>query len=56
MTIGLQALQGTRDSCVGYGCLSLRRCALYNAKDTAAGRGSGSQWLRDETGGSDRGS
>jgi MerR family redox-sensitive transcriptional activator SoxR len=43
----LQALQETLDGCVGCGCLSLRRCALYNAGDTASEEGSGSRWLRE---------
>lgn len=42
----LQALQDTLDSCIGCGCLSLRRCGLYNARDTAADEGTGSRWLR----------
>lgn len=42
----LQALQETLDGCVGCGCLSLRRCALYNAGDAAADEGPGSRWLR----------
>jgi MerR family redox-sensitive transcriptional activator SoxR len=42
----LQALQDTLDGCIGCGCLSLRRCALYNAGDAAAAEGAGSRWLR----------
>jgi MerR family redox-sensitive transcriptional activator SoxR len=42
----LQALQDTLDTCIGCGCLSLRRCGLYNAGDTAAQEGVGSRWLR----------
>jgi MerR family redox-sensitive transcriptional activator SoxR len=33
----LQALRDDLGSCIGCGCLSLRRCALYNPRD-AAGR------------------
>lgn len=43
----LRALQDTLDSCIGCGCLSLRRCALYNAHDSAADEGVGARWLRD---------
>lgn len=41
-------LEGLRDqltSCIGCGCLSLQRCALYNPRDVAAGRGSGPRYL-----------
>jgi MerR family redox-sensitive transcriptional activator SoxR len=43
----LQALQDTLDGCLGCGCLSLTRCALFNADDEAAAEGDGSRWLRD---------
>jgi MerR family redox-sensitive transcriptional activator SoxR len=43
----LLALQDTLDSCIGCGCLSLRRCALYNAEDSAAAEGAGSRWVRE---------
>ncbi len=41
-------LVGLRDqltSCIGCGCLSLRRCALNNPKDTAALLGTGPRYL-----------
>jgi MerR family redox-sensitive transcriptional activator SoxR len=41
----LQLMSSTLGSCIGCGCLSLRRCALYNPQDTAAGRGPGARWL-----------
>jgi MerR family redox-sensitive transcriptional activator SoxR len=41
----LERLSATLDSCIGCGCLSLRRCALYNPEDTAAGLGQGARWL-----------
>ena len=34
------------DECIGCGCLSLRRCALYNPKDRLAAQGSGPQLLK----------
>lgn len=43
----LQALQNTLDGCLGCGCLSLTRCALFNANDEAAAEGKGSRWLRE---------
>lgn len=44
----IAALTRLRDqlaSCIGCGCLSLQRCALYNPDDTAARRGSGARYL-----------
>jgi MerR family transcriptional regulator, redox-sensitive transcriptional activator SoxR len=41
----LQRLSETLGSCIGCGCLSLRRCALYNPQDTAARHGAGARWL-----------
>jgi MerR family transcriptional regulator, redox-sensitive transcriptional activator SoxR len=32
-------------SCIGCGCLSLKKCALYNPDDAAATRGSGARFL-----------
>jgi MerR family redox-sensitive transcriptional activator SoxR len=34
------------DGCIGCGCLSLRRCALYNPQDRLAGQGAGPQLLK----------
>lgn len=36
-------------SCIGCGCPSLKRCALYNAEDAAAVRGPGARYLLGET-------
>jgi MerR family redox-sensitive transcriptional activator SoxR len=33
------------DGCIGCGCLSLERCALYNPQDRAAGAGPGPRYL-----------
>lgn len=41
----LDRLKSTLSSCIGCGCLSLRRCALYNPDDVAAQRGPGARWL-----------
>jgi MerR family redox-sensitive transcriptional activator SoxR len=43
--VELQALSTTLGSCIGCGCLSLRRCALYNPDDIAARHGAGARWL-----------
>ncbi|MDH3378472.1 MAG: redox-sensitive transcriptional activator SoxR [Gammaproteobacteria bacterium] len=41
----LQKLRENLTGCVGCGCLSLKRCALYNAGDRAAAFGSGPRYL-----------
>ncbi len=45
----LEALQDSLDGCLGCGCLSLTRCALFNPLDAAADDGPGSRWLRDSS-------
>jgi MerR family redox-sensitive transcriptional activator SoxR len=42
---GLLALRDGLTSCIGCGCLSLRRCALSNPADVAAGAGPGARYL-----------
>ena len=42
---GLEALRDRLTGCIGCGCLSLRRCALYNPGDIAGARGPGPRWL-----------
>ncbi len=41
----LQALRDGLDSCIGCGCLSLKRCAISNPDDVAAVAGAGAQYL-----------
>jgi MerR family transcriptional regulator, redox-sensitive transcriptional activator SoxR len=41
----LVRLRDRLDSCIGCGCLSLKRCALYNPDDHAARYGSGPRYL-----------
>ena len=41
----LRALREGLDSCIGCGCLSLRRCAISNPADVAATRGPGAVYL-----------
>ena len=41
----LVALRDGLDSCIGCGCLSLKRCTISNPRDVAAGRGPGAQYL-----------
>jgi MerR family redox-sensitive transcriptional activator SoxR len=43
--LALTALRDGLDSCIGCGCLSLRRCALSNPSDVAAGGGPGASYL-----------
>lgn len=38
-------LRDRLDSCIGCGCLSLDRCALYNPQDAAASKGAGPRYL-----------
>ena len=42
---GLMALRNNLDSCIGCGCLSLRRCAISNPSDGAAVAGPGAVYL-----------
>jgi MerR family redox-sensitive transcriptional activator SoxR len=41
----LRRLRGQLGGCIGCGCLSLRKCRIYNPGDTAAERGSGARYL-----------
>jgi len=41
----LTRLRDQLDSCIGCGCLSLKRCALYNPADHAARYGAGPRYL-----------
>ena len=41
----LTRLRDDLTSCIGCGCLSLRRCALYNPADAAAALGPGARYL-----------
>lgn len=44
----IAALTRTRDlldGCIGCGCLSLKKCALYNPQDRAALRGAGPRYI-----------
>ncbi|MFN7055153.1 redox-sensitive transcriptional activator SoxR [Hyphomonas sp.] len=41
----LQEMRETLDGCIGCGCLSLKRCALYNPGDKAGQQGTGPQFV-----------
>lgn len=41
----LQTLREKLDGCIGCGCLSLDRCAMYNGQDVAAELGAGPRYL-----------
>ncbi len=41
----LEKLRDNLDGCIGCGCLSLKRCALYNQDDKAAADGPGARFL-----------
>ena len=42
----LQSLRDNLDGCIGCGCLSLKKCKLYNPDDVAAEGGAGPRVLR----------
>lgn len=44
---GLQRLRAKLDGCIGCGCLSLERCAIWNAEDHVSARGPGPRFLID---------
>jgi len=41
----LTLLRDKLDGCIGCGCLSLEKCALYNPQDRAAAKGAGPRYL-----------
>ncbi len=43
----LERLRDDLNGCIGCGCLSLRRCALYNPGDGARSEGPGARWVRE---------
>jgi MerR family redox-sensitive transcriptional activator SoxR len=45
----LEAIRGRLTTCIGCGCLSLRRCALLNPGDEAARLGPGARYLRRDS-------
>lgn len=48
----IAALTRLRDKltgCIGCGCLSMQRCALYNPDDVAGMRGTGARWLMGDS-------
>ena len=50
----IAALEQTRDNldgCIGCGCLSLDKCALYNVADKAASRGAGPRYTMGDRAG-----
>lgn len=45
----LQKLRDNLDGCIGCGCLSLPKCALYNAGDRAKDKGTGPRYLMGDS-------
>ncbi len=43
--VELERLRDDLTGCIGCGCLSLRRCALFNRRDRAAANGPGARYL-----------
>lgn len=45
----LERLRDNLDGCIGCGCLSLPKCALYNQRDNAAKKGPGPRYLMGDS-------
>ncbi|QBF30403.1 redox-sensitive transcriptional activator SoxR [Thalassococcus sp. S3] len=45
----LTKLRDDLDGCIGCGCLSLPKCALYNPKDSAGEKGTGPRYLMGDS-------
>lgn len=45
----LETLRDDLDGCIGCGCLSLPKCALYNKGDRAAEKGAGPRYLMGDS-------
>ena len=43
----MQSMRDRLDGCIGCGCLSLKRCAIYNPEDRMASLGSGPRFILD---------
>ncbi|MEX1251648.1 MAG: redox-sensitive transcriptional activator SoxR [Hyphomonas sp.] len=43
--LSLTQMRNRLDGCIGCGCLSLKKCALYNVKDAAGAKGAGPRYL-----------
>ena len=41
----LERLRDDLDGCIGCGCLSMKKCALYNPNDRVAAKGAGPRYL-----------
>lgn len=46
----MMRLRDQLDSCIGCGCLSMKKCGLYNPADIAAAEGPGPRYLLRDTG------
>ena len=44
----MERLRDRLDGCIGCGCLSLKKCALYNPEDRARGLGPGPRYLIED--------
>ena len=45
----MEKLRDNLDGCIGCGCLSLKKCKLYNPNDAANAKGSGPRYLMGDT-------
>jgi len=46
---GLQKLRDNLSGCIGCGCLSMKRCVLYNNNDAASSLGTGPRYLMGDS-------
>lgn len=44
----IERLRDKLDGCIGCGCLSMQKCALYNKNDEAAQQGSGARFVLED--------
>ncbi|GGE41103.1 redox-sensitive transcriptional activator SoxR [Actibacterium pelagium] len=45
----MQALRERLDGCIGCGCLSLKKCTLYNPRDRARQKGAGPRYVMGDS-------
>ncbi len=50
----LTNLRDRLDGCIGCGCLSLKKCSIYNPEDRAASKGPGPRYLLGDKPGASR--
>ena len=51
LAAALERMQDLLGACIGCGCLSLKKCGLYNREDKAAQRGAGPRYVMGDRSG-----